>query len=402
MTPTIIIIFCSLLLVAYLFNLTASKTKIPSVILLLLLGWGIQQVTVFMEFSIPDFSEVLPVLATMGLILIVLEGALELQLNRSKVGIITKSSLGALLTIFILAFVFANFLQSFGYSFKDSLINVIPICIISSAIAIPSVVNLKPFSREFTLYESSLSDIFGVIFFNFMVLNNSIDSHSFTEFGLQLLIIVVISLVATIALALLLGKIDHHVKFVPIILLVILIYAISKLFHLPGLIFILIFGLSIGNLNQVRRIKWVRRFNTDALQNEIQKFRELTVEGAFLIRALFFILFGYLLDTNEILNLQTIVWSVGISITIFLLRAVQLKLSRLPLMPLLFVAPRGLVTILLFLSIPVANSIPLINKSVIIQVILISSLVMTFGLIANAKKEKKEEEEKTEEMEVES
>jgi hypothetical protein len=52
----------------------------------------------------------------------------------------------------------------------------------------------------------------------------------------------------------LLNKIDHHIKFVPIILLIILIYEISKIFHLPALIFILVFGLSIGNLDELKGI----------------------------------------------------------------------------------------------------------------------------------------------------
>ena len=72
---TIIITFCILLLVAYLFDLTSSKTKIPSVILLLLLGWGVRQITDLLFIDLPDFSYVLPILGTIGLILIVLDGS---------------------------------------------------------------------------------------------------------------------------------------------------------------------------------------------------------------------------------------------------------------------------------------------------------------------------------------
>jgi hypothetical protein len=50
------------------------------------------------------------------------------------------------------------------------------------------------------------------------------------------------------------------------------------------------------------------------------------------------------------------------------------------------VAPRGLITILLFLSIAPEHKILLINKSVIIQVILLTAFVMMLGLIT-AKKE---------------
>ena len=84
MTATIIITFCILLLLAYLFDISSSKTKIPSIILLLLLGWGVKQITLFLDIHLPTFDYALPVLGTLGLILIVLEGTLELELNKSK------------------------------------------------------------------------------------------------------------------------------------------------------------------------------------------------------------------------------------------------------------------------------------------------------------------------------
>jgi hypothetical protein len=162
-----------------------------------------------------------------------------------------------------------------------------------------------------------------------------------------------------------------------------LIYAVSKIYHLPGLIFILIFGLSIGNIDELKQFKWIGKFKLDELNREVTKFKELTIEGAFLIRALFFLLFGYLIETSEVLNADTIIWAVAIMSLIFLFRALQLKLSRLPLFPLLFVAPRGLITILLFLSIEPTHTISLVNKSLIIQVIILTALLMMFGLITN-------------------
>jgi len=384
MTITIIITFCVLLLIAYVFDLTSSRTKIPSVILLFLLGWGVRQLTVWFGFQLPDFSPVLPVLGTVGLILIVLEGSLELELNKSKLRLIRKSFFGALLPMIALAFLLAFAFRYFGdFSLKDSLINAIPFCVISSAIAIPSVRNLSSYDKEFVIYESSLSDILGVLLFNFLAYNAIIDTNSYGEFALQLLIIAVVSFIATIGLSFLLSKIDHHIKFVPIILLVVLIYAVSKVYHLPGLIFILLFGLSIGNLDELKKIKWIERFKPEELNQEVNKFKELTIEGAFLVRALFFILFGYLIEAAEVLNPATFLWALGIVFFIFAFRAIQLKLSKLSLRSLLFVAPRGLITILLFLSIDPTQSISLVNKSLIIQVIILTALLMMIGLMTN-------------------
>jgi len=384
MTTTIIITFCILLLIAYVFDLTASKTKIPSVILLLLLGWSVRQLTVFLDVQLPDLFPILPVLGTVGLILIVLEGSLELELNKSKFGLIRKSFLGALVPMIALAFFLAFVFRYFGhFGLKDSLTNAIPFCVISSAIAIPSVRKLSSHNKEFVIYESSLSDILGVLIFNFLALNETIDRFSFGNFGLQILIITVISFIATIGLSFLLSKIEHHIKFFPIILLVVLIYAVLKIYHLPGLIFILLFGLSIGNLDELKRFNWIEKFKPDELNKEVTKFKELTIEAAFLIRALFFLLFGYLIETSEVLNAETFVWALVIVFLIFTFRTIQLKLSKLPLQPLLFVAPRGLITILLFLSIEPTHTISLVNKSLIIQVIILTALVMMFGLMAD-------------------
>ena len=392
---TIIISLCLLLLVAYLFDLTAERTKIPSVILLLLLGWIVREVTFFFDINLPDLTDTLPVLGTIGLILIVLEGSLELELNRSKVGLIKKSSIGAFLPLVILAFSLAYLLQYYGgYSFRESLINAIPFCVISSAIAIPSVRNLSSNQKEFIIYESSLSDIFGVIFFNFIAYNTSFGLETFGYFCLEILIIIGISFVATILLSFLLNKIQHHIKFVPIVLLIILIYEISKIFHLPALIFILVFGLSIGNLDELKHYRWTQQFRLDLLNKEVSKFKELIIEATFLVRALFFLLFGYLIKTAEIINADTLVWAIGIVVILFLLRFIQLKVSKIPLFPLLFVAPRGLITILLFLGIAPEQRILLVNKSLIIQVILMTAIIMMLGLMITAKKRKTIIEEK--------
>jgi hypothetical protein len=392
MTNTFIIIICGLLLLAYIFDLTAPKTKIPSVILLLFLGWGMKQLSGVFNVSIPDLQGLLPILGTIGLIVIVLEGSLELELNKSKLPLIRKSIIVALIPMMILGFTLAGaFYYYLGHDgdpttipdFRKSLIGAIPLCVISSAIAIPSAVNLGKRNKEFVTYESSLSDILGVLFFDFVFRNVTIDFQSFWIFLVQLLVIAAISFIATIGLSFLLGRIQHHIKFIPIIILTILIYALSKVFHLPALIFIMLFGLFLGNLDELSRFKIVERFKPQKLDKEVKKFREILIEGTFLIRALFFLLFGFLIDNSELLNRETFFWALGIVGAIFLLRFIQLKFARLPAMPLMFVAPRGLITILLFLYISEADKIDLVNKPLVIQVILLSVFIMMLGLMFN-------------------
>jgi cell volume regulation protein A len=387
MTIPFIIAICILLLFAYVFDITSAKTKIPSVILLLLMGWFVKLIASYFDIIVPNLNPILPIFGTLGLILIVLEGSLELELAKSKLGLIGKSAMVALLPILILSFGLAFLFQYFGNtSFKVGLSNSIPFAIISSSVAIPSARHLVSGNREFVTYESSLSDIFGVIFFNFVTLNDNIGASSVGYFFLELLFILIVSFMATLLLGFLLNRIKHHVKYVPIILMIFLIYAIAKLYHLPGLIFILLFGIFLGNLDELKHLDFIRRLKPDALNREVQKLKELTIEGAFLIRALFFLLFGFLIETKELFNVSTIVWAVGITMGIFLLRYFFLKLFRLPVSPLLFIAPRGLITILLFLSIPTSQVISLSNKSLIIQTIVLTALIMMIGLITKSKR----------------
>jgi hypothetical protein len=393
MTVAFILTLCSLLLLAYAFELTASKTKIPSVILLLALGWGVKQLTEVVHLDIPDLSALLPILGTIGLIVIVLEGSLDLELNRKKFSLVRKSIIVAVVPMLLLGFGLAWAFNYFGgYDFKDSLTSAIPLCVISSAIAIPSVKYLSKKNKEFVIYESSISDILGVLFFNFVALNVTIDFSSFYTFLLDLIIIAIISFVATISLAFLLSRIDHHIKFAPIIILVILIYTISKVYHLPALIFILLFGLFIGNLDELKHIRFINRLRPEHLDREVRKFKEILIEATFLIRALFFLLFGFLINTSELLDKDTFVWSAGITLAIFFFRFIQLKLARLPARPLLFIAPRGLITILLFLAIEVEDRIPIVGKPLIIQVILLTGVVLMFGLMFHKRKVNDEEE----------
>lgn len=152
----------------------------------------------------------------------------------------------------------------------------------------------------------------------------------------------------------------------------------------------LIFGLSTGNLEELKKYEWIKRFNLniDELLEEINKFKRLAIEGTFLIRSLFFLIFGYLIETSEILNVNTLLWAILITFLILAFRAVQLKSSKLPLKPLLFIAPRGLITILLFLSIGPNHTISLVNKSLIIQVIILTALPTLFSSMTDKSQEK--------------
>ena len=171
MTNYIILVLCLLILLAYLFDITSKYSKIPGVVLLIGLGIGIQVLVHTTGFKIPDMKPLLPVIGTLGLILIVMEASLDLKLGKHKLGLIIKSTSAAFFLfaffVSVMSFIMVNFL---GYQLIDSLLNAIPFGIISSAVAIPSAINLNREQKEFVVYESSLSDIVGILVFDFILL----------------------------------------------------------------------------------------------------------------------------------------------------------------------------------------------------------------------------------------
>ena len=389
MSNAIIISLCLLLLISYMFDVSSPKTKIPSVILLLIVGWAVRQAADFFGISIPNLSPILPIIGTVGLILIVFEGALDLELNRSKKKLIISSISMSLIPMLVLSIgIGLVFDAIFGVDFRQGLLNAVPFAVISSAIAISSAKNLLPKDREFVIYESTFSDIFAVVLFNFIIRNEVIDGNSFVVFGWQLILILVITVIATLGLSLLMSKIRHRVKFVPIILLIILIYAIAKEYHLPALIFIFILGLFIGNLDKFKRFRFVDKLQPDIMVKEVVKLNDITTEITFSIRSLFFILFGYLINTHELLNAKTFIIATGILVGIIVLRIIGLKIARQNLNPLLYVAPRGLITILLFITIPETERIAMVNNSLVIQVIVLTALFMMVGLMISKRQTK--------------
>lgn len=387
----LIIALCVLVLIAYLFDISSRKTKIPTVIFLLIMGWAINQVTLRSGIRIPDLTLLLPLFGTLGLILIVLEGGLELEINKSKIAFIKKPILSALISLFALYIIIGcTFHYWLGINLNISFLNAIPFCVISSAIAIPSAANFSKKNKEFVIYETSMSDIFGVILFNFMIANEIINASSFFVFFYNLIIIFIISLIASIALAFFIKKIDHNVKFIPITIMVVLIYALSKIYHLPALMFILIFGIFLNNLDELNRIDFIKKLEPEKLNLEVQRFSKLVTEITFLVRTIFFLLLGYTIQTNEVLNTETLPVALIIVSIIYLFRIIHLLIIKENLMPLLFMVPRGLITVVLFISIPVNKQTEIINQSLLIQVILLTLLVMMFGLLFNKKTTKNE------------
>ncbi len=391
MQISFLFVFTGLILIGYLFEIISPKTRIPNILILLGLGMLSQQLVETFHWQKPNFDKLLPELGTVGLILIVLEGTLELNLTRSKIPLLKKTVSLAFFSIVSLSLTFGAYFLYQGYPIKQSILNALPLTIISSAIAIPTAKMLSRKDKEFIIFESSLSDILGVTIFNFFLINEVVNIPSLINFGGEIIISLLFSIAAAIMLIFVLSRLKHKVKFMPIIALVLFLYAFAKGYHLPGLILILTFGLVLANIEKLNLIPFLKDFNITHLKSEITRFEEITVELTFLVRVAFFLIFGFTIELSSLLDLHSLLLSMSGFFIIIFFRVVQLLLMKLPLFPLAFVAPRGLITILLFVSIPSSNKILFINQTVITQVIIISSLFMMIATMTERDKTKNEE-----------
>jgi len=381
MTYYILIALCVIVIFSYIFELSAKYTKIPGVILLIITGMFINALASNFDINIPDLSGLLPIMGTIGLILIVLEGSLDLTIDSSKKRLIANSiSTSIVLFVVFVALITLVMIYVYHFSLRQSLINSIPLGIISSAVAIPSTSGLTKKDKEFVIYESSISDIFGILAFDFVIANNTSIGKGLIGFIFQLLATIILSVLFSSALAFILHKISHHVKYIIITTAIILAYSLAKLVHLPSLLVVLIFGLVMNNNHIFRNRLSSKVIDFQSFNSELISFKHITGELTFIIRSFFFIMFGYYTNIIDVLNIDSLIFATMVTISIFILRAIFFKtIIKIPLNPLLFFAPRGLITILLFMNIPNDLLLPSMNKGLITQIIFLTILMMTFG-----------------------
>lgn len=381
-----------ILIVSFFFGEIARLTSIPSVLLLIVLGIVIKLGLNFFEMGDFDFFPVLEILGIVGLIMIVLEAALELKLEREKVVPILKALGIALAGLLISAWITAEVLQYFieGMDPLRAWIYATPLSILSSAIIIPSVTNMRQDKKEFHVYESTFSDILGIILFYFLTgqLEHAAEGEAhdggsgFLSFGLTLLLTIVLSMVFSYIIIFVFQRIKSQVKLFLLIAVLMMLYAIGKQMHLSSLIEILVFGLMIANMKlffQGPLRKWLNNENAQSMYTGLH---EITMETSFVVRTFFFVIFGITITFASLADWKVLGISALLLIIIYLVRLILLRpILGKDLIPQIYIAPRGLITILLFYAIPADAQVADFSSGILLYIILGSSFVMTFAMM---------------------
>ena len=386
-----IIIGASIIIIlSFWFNGISKKTNIPSVLMLIVLGVILQYALKYFLPTMPNFDASLEILGIIGLIMIVLEAALELELKREKLVPILKSIAIALIGLVASAWIAALILHQFipDMTMQSAWLYATPLSILSSAIIIPSVSGLKESKKEFHIYESTFSDILGIMMFYFLVakLNPDADSGA-AGFAGSTLLTIVIALIASYAIILVFQKIKSQAKQFLLIAVLLLLYAIGKKMHLSSLIIILIFGLVIANVKLFFPGKLKVFLEHDKISQIYHELHIITLETAFIVRTFFFVIFGITIAIASLFSFSVALVSILIIISIYAIRFVLLRtFYGSDIFPQLFIAPRGLITVLLFYAIPKEAEIATFESGVLLFIIIATSLIMTWAMIKDKKK----------------
>lgn len=380
-----------ILIVSFFFGEISRLTSIPSVLLLILLGIVIKLGLNFFEMRSFDFFPILEILGIVGLIMIVLEAALELKLEREKIVPILKALGIALAGLLISTWVTAEVLQYFieGMDPLRAWIYATPLSILSSAIIIPSVINMRKDKKEFHVYESTFSDIIGIILFYFLTgqLEHQAEGsgtaiNGFVSFGITLLLTVLLSMVFSYIIIFIFQRIKSQVKLFLLIAVLMMLYAIGKQMHLSSLIEILVFGLMIANMRlffQGPLRKWLNDANAQSMYTGLH---EITMESSFVVRTFFFVIFGITISFSSLADWKVLGISALLIMIIYVVRLLLLRpIIGKDLVPQIYIAPRGLITILLFYVIPVEAQVENFSAGILLYIILGTSFIMTFAMM---------------------
>ncbi len=379
----IIILLSAVVILSYIFNLVSRLTRIPSVLLLIATGVGIKYLSRYYGYLEQDVAKLVKILGAIGLIMIILEAALDLVVSRGKLKLIRDSFLSAIFSFIIsssaIAFLLSRWL---GESLQAAFLYAVPMSIISSAIVIPSTSHLPEMKKEFIIYESSLSDIVGILVFNYLLMDNALSTRSIGIFSGNLGIAILISVLASLLLLYMLTRITVNLKFFLMFAILALVYSAGEIISIPSLLIILVFGLVLNNSSLLLRGRFKHLATPEYMEGILNLMRSITAETSFLIRTFFFILFGYTINLELLAAPNVILLGSAIVGVLFLVRFLYLRLIlRANLFPELFLMPRGLVTILLFYSIPAEKSLSSFNVGVLFFVVVATSLIMMCGLL---------------------
>ena len=352
-----------LVFLAHLFSSIFSRTRIPDVLLLIIIGVCVGPVLGLVTPA--EFGAVGPVFTTITLIIILFESGIALKLS------MLRSALGGAMILAPLSFFLTMFVVA-GLAIWATDLEVLPAFILgaivgstSEAIVIPLVRQLKVKEETQTLLsvESTVNDVLSIVITVALVQAYTAGTFEFASVSGKLiasfLVALVFGVVGAIIWSVLLNKIrilKNAIFTTPAF--VFIIYGVVEILGFSGPIAALAFGVTIGNIESIH----IPIFKPATMKEAVglsETERIFFSEVAFLLKTFFFIYLGISL---ELITSWFIIVALIFTVVAFALRIPAVKASIRKAIPqkdlsvMAVMVPKGLAAVVLA-NLPVQQGI---------------------------------------------
>ena len=343
----------ALLVIAVMANRLSRWTRVPDIIVLLLIGVGLGPVLKLVDPS--HFQAMVRILGMLALILILFEGGLELRLKEA----IRYSPGGILLAVVSYAFtvglIAAVAKLTLHMSWLDGALLGAVLGSTSAAVVLPAIKQIEapePIKITLTL-EASLGEIVAVLTVGMLMgLNGgeSLVEGLITGFGHHVFIDVALGIAAGVAWSRLWPLVADQ-KFSNALNLgtVLGVFAVGRYFGGSGLLAELVFGLTLANMPR-----------TPDMVRQSERMMAFHSELTFLVRSFFFVILGIM---AQFVSRAYVIPILAILVALVLARFVAVRATRWSIRDILpadsellfLMMPRGLITAVLALQVLAAR-----------------------------------------------
>jgi potassium/hydrogen antiporter len=368
----------ALLILAFVANRLSKLTRIPDIIVLLLIGVSVGPILHWVDPQ--NFQGAITILGTLALMLILFEGGLELRLRQALRYF--PAGLVLVLLSFGLSFALIALMSRalLHLQWSDCFLVGAALGCTSGTIVIPVLQQIDtPDPVKITLtVEASLGEIIAVLVVG-SLLNMSGDQSVIAGVATNFSHHIVISLAIGVAAAAVWSRLWPLLAgqpYVPILNLgvVLGVYSIGDYSHGSGLLAVLIFGITLANLPR-----------TPHMTRQGARLLAFHAELSFLVRSFFFVLLGivaefvsshYIIPILGILAALVLARFVAVQGSRWVVRDVERKDTEL----LFWMLPRGLVTAVLALEIVnVRGAIVSFLPAMAFTVVMVTNLFIVWG-----------------------
>ena len=354
-----------LIFVAHAFTGIFSRTRIPDVLLLTIIG--ILLGPVLHKVTPENFGAVGPVFAQVTLVIILFEAGVSLDLDVLKGAI--RSTLALTLTNFVITVIAIGVAAHYmsGLSIRLTLMLGAIVGSTSPAVIVPLCKRLKMQERSKTILfiESAISDVLSIVVAIGFVQSYQLGKVRVGQLMGQIIATLVLAGIAGAsagfiwsALLKRIRGLENSIFTTPAFVFV--LFGVVELLGFSGYVAAVVFGAVLGNIEVFHGIAWMRRYlpQEPITLNETE--RVFIAEVVFLLKTFFFVYVGVSIKFTD---LRLVYFALGLTAIVFAIRPVAawIGLDRgVPVFDASLIAimsPKGLAAVVLA-SIPLEQNLP--------------------------------------------